>query len=115
MEFGVTRRRVVEDARRQKPAAAPAARCHHRCRFRYFSSRHSNTGASLRLSMDRQRARGGLNDAGAGAGASLGPPAQVSSMAWREQASSQLRCNGGSARYTAMCEGGKWYEMMKRT
>lgn len=72
-------------------------------------------GASLRLLMDRQRARGGLNDAGAGAGASLGPPAQVSSMAWREQASSQLRCNGGSARYTAMCEGGKWYEMMKRT
>lgn len=60
--------------------------------------------------MDRQR--GGLNDAGAGA--SLGPPAQVSSMAWRERASSQLRCNGGSARYTAMCEGGKWYEMMKR-
>lgn len=106
MEFGVTRRRVVEDApvrsqlRRPPPGAITGAGN----RFRYFSSRHSNTGASLRLLMDRQRARGGLNDAGAGAGASLGPPAQVSSMAWREQASSQLRCNGGSARYTAMCE-----------
>lgn len=63
--------------------------------------------------MDRQRARGGLNDAGAGA--SLGPPAQVSSMAWRERASSQLPCKGGSARCTAMCEGGKSYGMMKRT